>query len=107
MSKPTHTSPILVALCLATLAQSPPSLETFRSPDGVFQFVYPETYELLVGDRILKATQGRQAALPVCDFSTAVACVICPIESERETRLEAAGFSVDTVAGAANVRGIA
>lgn len=102
MSKPTHTSLILVALCLATLAQSPPSLETFRSPDGVFQFVYPETYELLVGDRILKATQGRQSALPVCDFSTAVACVIYPIESERETRLEAAGFSVDTVASAAN-----
>jgi hypothetical protein len=51
-----------------------------------------------VGERILKATQGRQSALPVCDFSTAVACVIYPVESERETRLEAAGFSVVTLA---------
>jgi hypothetical protein len=51
-----------------------------------------------VGERLLKATQGRQAALPVCDFSTAVACVIYPIESERETKLEAAGFSVATMA---------
>ena len=97
MSKLTRTSPILVALCLTTLAQGPPSLETFASPDGVFQFVYPETYELLVGERILKATQGRHAVLSVCDFSTAVACVIYPVESEREARLEAAGFSVATV----------
>ena len=96
MCKLTRTLPILVALCLGARAQDPPSLETFTSPDGVFQFVYPETYELLVGDRILKATQGRQSALPVCDFSTAVACVIYPIESERETRVEAAGFSVAT-----------
>lgn len=97
-----HTTPILVALCLSTLAQGPPSLETFTSPDGVFQFVYPETYELLVGERMLKATQGRQSALPVCDFSTAVACVIYPVESERETKLEAAGFSVATVVAATN-----
>jgi hypothetical protein len=48
----------------------------------------------------LKATQTPQSALPVCDFSTAVACVIYPTQSERETKLEAAGFSVDTVAGA-------
>jgi hypothetical protein len=53
-----------------------------------------------VGERMLKATQGRQPALPVCDFSTAVACVIYPVESERETKLEAAGFSVDTAAAA-------
>ena len=98
MSKLARTTPILVALCLSTLAQGPPSLETFTSPDGAFEFVYPETYELLVGERILKATQGRQSALPVCDFSTAVACVIYPVESERETRLEAAGFSVDALA---------
>ena len=102
MRNRTRISPILVALCLstlclATLAQGPPSLETFTSPDGAFQFVYPENYELLLGDRMLKATQGRQAALPVCDFSTAVACVIYPIEIERETKLEAAGLSVATM----------
>ena len=98
----TRTAAIGVALCLSALAQGPPSLETFTSPDGDFQFVYPESYELLVGERLLKATQGRQSALPVCDFSTAVACVIYPIESARESKLEAAGFSVDTVASATN-----
>jgi hypothetical protein len=102
VTKLARTTAILVALCLSTLAQGPTSLETFTSPDGTFQFVYPENYELLVGERLLKATQGSHAALPVCDFSAAVACVIYPIESERETRLEAAGFSVDTVASASN-----
>jgi hypothetical protein len=101
VSKLTRTAPILMALCSSTLAQGPTTLETFKSPDGVFEFVYPENYELLVGERLLKATQGGHSALPVCDFSTAVACVIYPIQSERETKLEAAGFSVDTVAGAA------
>jgi hypothetical protein len=101
--KLTLTATVVVALsCLSTLAQGPPALDTFNSPDGTFQFVYPETYELLVGELILKATQGRDNALPVCDFATALACVIYPIESERETRLEAAGFSVDTVAGISN-----
>ena len=100
MSKLTRIAAAVVSLsCLSTLAQGPPALDTFNSPDGTFQFVYPETYELLVGERILKATQGRHAALPVCDFSTALACVIYPIESESETRLEAAGFSVDSVPG--------
>ena len=99
MRRLTLSAAFFVALaCLNSMAQGPPSLDTFSSPDGSFQFVYPETYELLVGERILKATQGRQAALPVCDFSIAVACVIYPVEGERETRLEAADFSVDTMA---------
>lgn len=97
MCKLTLTATVVALSCLGALAQGPPALDTFNSPDGAFQFVYPETYELLVGERILKATQGRHNALPVCDFSTALACVIYPIESEQETRLEAAGFSVDTV----------
>ena len=100
MSNLTRIARAVVSLsCLSTLAQGPPALDTFNSPDGTFRFVYPETYELLVGDRILKATQGRHAALPVCDFSTALACVIYPLESETETKLEAAGFSVDSVPG--------
>lgn len=99
-------SPIAAAVVVVSLlsarAQEPPTLEIFKSPDGGFQFVYPETYELLTGERILKATQGRHVVLPVCDFSKAMACVIYPVETERETRLEAAGFSVDAVAGVAN-----
>jgi len=97
VSKLSPIATLLVCLSVGALAQGPPALDTFDSPDGTFQFVYPETYELLVGERILGATQGRATILPVCDFSTALACVIYPIESERETRLEAAGFSVDTL----------
>lgn len=103
MCKLTLTATVVVALaCLGALAQGPPALDTFNSPEGTFQFVYPETYELLVGERILKATQGRNNTLPVCDFSTALACVIYPIESEQETKLEAAGFSVDIAPGITN-----
>src|SRR5579859_5927024 len=87
---------------LGAFGQGAPPLDTFTSPDGTFQFVYPQTYELLVGDRILKATQGRRPSIPVCDFSTALACVIYPIETREDTRVEAAGFSVDMVAGVAS-----
>ena len=90
---------LLVAGCLQALGQGAPSLDTFTSPDGVFQFVYPQNYELLVGERLLKATQGRAATLPVCDFSMALACVIYPIEINEDTRFEAAGFAVDVVPG--------
>ncbi|HUO16795.1 MAG TPA: hypothetical protein VMX38_17560 [Verrucomicrobiae bacterium] len=81
-----------------TLAQAP-ALDTFTSPDGTFRFVYPQTYDLLIGERMLKGTQGRHVGIPVCDFSTAMACVIYPVETPDETNFEAAGFSVRTVAG--------
>lgn len=81
-----------------TLAQAP-ALDTFTSPDGTFRFVYPQTYDLLIGERMLKGTQGRHVGIPVCDFSTALACVIYPVETPDETNFEAAGFSVRTVAG--------
>lgn len=89
----------LIFGCIGAWAQGAPALETFTSPDGAFQFVYPETYELLVGERILKATQTRHAGIPVCDFSTAFACVIYPIEVQEETAFEAAAFSVGAVVG--------
>jgi len=83
--------------------QEAPALDIFTSPDGNFQFIYPQSYELLVGERMLKATQGRHVGIPVCDFSTAVACVIYPVEGRGDeavnTRFEAAGFSVRAVAG--------
>jgi len=81
------------------LAQGPSALATFTSADGAFQFVYPQTYDLLVGERILKATQGRRLAVPFCDFSTALACVIYPIETPDDTRFEAVGFSAGLVPG--------
>ncbi len=48
---------------------------------------------------MLKGTQGRHVGIPVCDFSTALICVIYPVESPDETNFEAAGFSVRTVSG--------
>ena len=89
---------MLAAGCRNALGQALP-LDTFISPDGAFQFVYPQNYELLVGERLLRATQGRASTLPVCDFSTALACVIYPIEINEDTRFEAAGFAVDVVRG--------
>lgn len=82
--------------------QGAPALDTFTSSDGRFQFVYPQTYELLVGERILKATQGRRQAISVCDILTAIACVIYPIGPEEDMRFEAAGFSAGTVPSVAN-----
>lgn len=81
---------------LSSIAQAP-ALEIFTSPDGAFRFVYPQNYQLLVGEHLLRATQGRHQSLPVCNFSTAIACVVYPFETEDDTRFEAAGFSVDSV----------
>ncbi len=90
---------VLCFVSSMAVAQEPPSLETFNSPDDAFQFIYPENYQLLVGDRILKATQGRHLAIPVCDFATALVCVIYPFDDVENTRFEAAGFSVDAGRG--------
>lgn len=84
---------------IAAMAQGALPLDTFTSPDGAFQFFYPQNYDLLVGERILTGTQGRHPGIPVCDFATAMACVIYPIANEENTRFEAAGFSVHAVPG--------
>jgi hypothetical protein len=92
----------LIFTCASVWAQGAPPLDTFTSPDGAFQFVYPETYELLVGERLLNGTQCRHSAIPVCNFSTALACVVYPIEVQDESHLEAAGFSVTAVPSASS-----
>lgn len=96
------TKCIWIALLLlgssGVAAQETPALDTFTSPDGAFQFHYPQNYELLVGDRMLRATQGKNLETPVCDFSTALVCVIYPVE-RAGARLDGAGFSVDAVPG--------
>jgi hypothetical protein len=90
---------IVLSISWCTAAGQAPALETFTSSDGTFRFVYPQTYDLLIGERMLKATQGRHVGIPVCDFATALACVIYPVETTDETNFEAAGFSVRTVSG--------
>lgn len=87
----------LLVSSVGALAQGPPVLDVFTNPDGAFRFSYPDNYELLFGERILKATQGRHLGFPVCDFSQALVCVIYPIEKLDNDKLEAAGFSVDVV----------
>jgi hypothetical protein len=87
---------VLILSSASVLAQGAPALDVFTNPDGAFHFSYPENYELLSGERILKATQGRHSGLPVCDFSKSLVCVIYPIE-RLGNELEAAGFSVDVV----------
>ena len=90
---------LLLLSAVRLMAQIAPALDAFIDPDGAFQFSYPDSYELLVGERILKATQGRNLGYPVCDFSTALVCVIYPVEKLNSTKFEAAGFSVNTVLG--------
>jgi hypothetical protein len=87
---------LLLSLVCAR-AQGAPTLETYSSPDGNFRFAYPDNYDLLVGERIAKATQSRRMGIPVCDFSTALACVIYPLERFENTNFEAAGFSVNGI----------
>jgi len=90
---------LLLSFSWRTALGQAPALDTFTSPDGTFRLVYPQTYDLLIGERMLKCTQGRHVGIPVCDFSTALICVIYPVESPDETNFEAAGFSVRTVSG--------
>lgn len=92
---------VAIGLLLLTpfvgVGQSPSSLETYASPDRSFQFLYPDTYELLDGDRIAKATQGRNVTFPVCSSLTALACVIYPFERLGNSNFEAAAFSVNRI----------
>lgn len=88
---------LLLVSSVGALAPRPPALDVFTNPDGAFQFSYPDNYELLFGERILKATQGKHLGFPVCDFSKALVCVIYPIERLNNDKFEAAGFSVSVV----------
>lgn len=89
---------LLVLTSAGALAQGAPALDVFTSPDGAFRFSYPERYELVSGERLLKATVARNLGFPVCDFSTTLVCVIYPIEKLDNDAFEAAGFSVGVVA---------
>jgi hypothetical protein len=90
---------LLLLSSAGAFAQGAPVLDTFTSRNGAFRFSYPDNYELLVGERILKATQGRNLGYPVCEFSTALVCVIYPIERLDNDKIEAAGFSVNAAPG--------
>jgi hypothetical protein len=88
---------LLLGSCYAQ-GQGAPVLDFYASTDGNFRFVYPDNFDLLVGDGILKRTQGRHVGVPVCDTRTALACVIYPAERFQGTNFEAAAFSVNRLA---------
>lgn len=87
----------ILFISIGALAQGPTVLDVYTSPDGAFQFSYPDNYVLLVGERMLTATQGRNLGFPVCDFSSSWVCLIYPIEKLDNYKIEAAGFSVDVI----------
>ncbi len=83
--------------CVHAIGQNPPSLDLYTSSDNSFSFAYPDTYDLMAGDSILRRTQGKHAGIPVCDSLAAVACVIYPFDNFEHSRFEAAAFSVNRV----------
>jgi len=82
--------------------QNPPSLDLYTSGDNSFSFAYPDTYDLLAGDGILKRTQGKRSGIPLCDLLTAFACVLYPSDSLEGSRIEAAAFSVNSIVAGAS-----
>jgi len=77
--------------------QNPPQLDLYASADNSFSFAYPDTYDLLAGEGILKRTQGKHVGIPVCDSLTAFACVVYPRDNLKDSRFEAAAFSVNSI----------
>jgi len=77
--------------------QNPPSLDLYTSGDNSFSFAYPDTYDLLEGEGLLKRTQGKHAGIPVCDMLTAFACIVYPSDNFEGSRIEAAAFSVNSI----------
>ena len=82
---------------LYAAGQNPPSLNLYTSATYHFSFVYPDTYDLLEGEGILKRTQGKHVGIPVCDLLTAVACIIYPADNLQDLSFEAAAFSVNDI----------
>jgi len=99
----------MVKLCLLFLllgalhavGQNPPSLDLYTSATNHFSFAYPDTYDLLQGEGILKRTQGKHVGIPVCDLLAAIACVIYPGDNLQDSNFEAAAFSVNDITKAA------
>ena len=90
----------LLFLVLGSLyagGQNPPSLDLYTSAPHQFSFVYPDKYDLLEGEGILKRTQGKHMGNADCDLLTAIACVIYPADNPQDPSLEAAVFSVNEI----------
>jgi len=88
---------LLLLGSLCSFGQSPPDLDFYVSKDNSFSFAYPDTYDLLEGEGILKRTQGAHVGISVCDFLTAYACIVYPNDNLEHSTFEAAAFSVNGI----------
>jgi hypothetical protein len=77
---------ILAWLLLLTVGDSV-SPQTFRSPDGTSQFIYPSAYTLYTGSA---TAQVGGSYIAVCQ--SGVACVVYPKSKYAGTNFEAASF---------------
>lgn len=72
-----------------------PGQQTFRSPDGAFQFTYPSSYAAYTGSG---ADHAGPRHLAVCE--SAVVCVVYPESKYAGTNFEAAAFQEREIDGA-------
>jgi hypothetical protein len=87
---------VLVVIVLAALSNveaigQSPRLKTFTSPDGTFQFTYPDAYPLYDPNSI--AEVNSHYFVPMCE-DTAIACIEYPGMKYKGTDFERAGFEV-------------
>lgn len=90
----------LLALWMFALQSGPPAppnlcSKTFRSADGIFQFKYPASYQLTMGDPPAEVVRSM---FPVCKGP--LACVLYPRSEYAGTNFQAAGFQVREVSQA-------
>jgi hypothetical protein len=70
-----------------------PAKRTYRDEARGFTLAYPEEFRLLID----KEEMGTSGYIPVCDPSTAVACLLLPRETYAGTNFEGAGFAVNVL----------
>jgi len=64
-----------------------PAQQTFKSPDGAFQFTYPSSYALYTGS---ETDHTGSSYIPVCE--SAAVCTVYPKSKYGGTNFEAAAF---------------
>lgn len=77
-----------------TIEATDPTPRTFKSPDGSFQFTYPNSYAVYTGDEAEDAGR-RLSYIAVCE--NALVCVVYPESKYKGTNFEAASFQVREV----------
>jgi hypothetical protein len=92
-----RTLTIAIALLAATAAFA--GQATYTSPDGVFQFTYPDSFRLYAGDQIGDGSSPACSPPPVVNGE---ACVRYQNDKYKRTTFNDAAFLVNTVPEASN-----